>query len=216
MNLYNNYTYLYPPRPEVKINPRIINTYDKGQFLAQPKYNGSCAVLFINGDTGFYKIMNRHNEPFSKDKIKMEEMDFGAAYRGTGWLVLCGELLNKAKTGEDGKLFNQKFIIWDILVYNSEYLLGTTVIERLELLEKLYPSQGNENAHLLNIGIKGVFKAPVYDKDFAALYQDLVKTDMYEGVVMKRKDAQLQLGYNSANNTSWQVKVRKPTKNYKF
>jgi hypothetical protein len=68
MREYTGYHYLYPPRPEVKIQPKIVNLYDKGQFAAQPKYNGSCAVLFINGDTGFYKMMNRHNEPFSKDK----------------------------------------------------------------------------------------------------------------------------------------------------
>lgn len=216
MKEYNSYHYLYPPRPEAKINPRIIDLYDKGEFLAQPKYNGSCAVIFINGDTGFYKIMNRHNEPFSKSKIKLDEIDLGAAYRGKGWIVLCGELLNKSKKGEDGKVFNHKLILWDILVYNSEYLVGSTFAERMVLLDKLYPTKGKENKHLLNIGIKGVYKAPVYTTGFSKLYAELIKTDMYEGMVMKRKNAPLQIAYTEANNTSWQIKARKPEKNYKF
>jgi hypothetical protein len=49
------------------------------------------------------------------------------------------EFLNKNKKGEDGKPFNLKFVIWDILVYESNYLVGSTIIDRLTLLENLYP-----------------------------------------------------------------------------
>lgn len=227
MKPYNSYSYLYPPRPEVKITPNNLERFDDNTFLAQPKYNGSCAVLFLNSETYLYPprpgvkitgemvIKNRHNQPFSKGKIKLSEMDLMKAHRGKGWLVLCGELLNKNQAGEKGS-FNHKFIIWDILVLNSEYLLGTTFAQRMDLLDTLYPTKQHELAHVLNIGIKGVYKAPVYKKDFQALYNDISKVSLYEGLVLKRAEGKLGLGLNSKNNTGWQVKCRKATANYSF
>jgi hypothetical protein len=39
---------------------------------------------------------------------------------------------------------------------------------------------------------------------------------MYEGLVMKRPTGTLETGMREANNTGWQVKVRKATKNYEY
>jgi hypothetical protein len=44
----------------------------------------------------------------------------------------------------------------------------------------------------------------------------LIKIDMIEGLVLKRKSAKLEIGNTENNNTKSQVKFRKPTKNYKF
>ena len=214
MKQYNSYQYIYPPRPEAKITPALVSKYDNGEYAGQPKYNGSCAVIFLN-DEGFCKIMNRHNESFSKGKIKIEELDLKSLFRGTGFMVLTGELLNKSKIGEDGKVFNQKLIIWDILVFNSEYLVGKTFDERMNLLNNLYPTKNKLGNHILDIGIKGVYKAPLYYSAFDNVYNDLIKTDVYEGFVLKRRAAKLEFGLHSANNTKWMIKVRKPTKNYK-
>lgn len=217
---YNTYKYLYPPRPEHKISLPEIGKYDTGEFLAQPKYNGSCCNVFMD-DSGFLKVMNRHTQDVTQHKIKKDEIDFAGAYRGEGFMVLCGELLNKNKLGEDGKPFNQKFIIWDILVYNGMYLVGSTILERMEILENLYPcnrmqvTPENWEAyqHICCTGIKGVYKAPVYLNGFGKIYKELIKTDLYEGLLLKRKDATLSFGYTEKNNVNWQIKLRKETKN---
>ena len=221
---YIKYAYIYPPRPIVKITPAIVSKFDTvlhpnknyGSYVCQPKFNGSASVLFLNED-GFVKIMNRHNEPFSQDKLKPAEMDFKGLYRGKGWMVLNGELLNKQCRDENGKLgFNQQFIIYEILVYNNEYLIGSTLEERLKLLDELYPSLGKKYNHVIEIGVKGCYKTATYEKDFAGVYADIIKTDLYEGLVLKRKNAKLELGFREKNNISWNFKCRKPHKNYRY
>jgi hypothetical protein len=213
MEPYKSYAYLYPPRPEYKINPTTISTYDNGEYLAQPKYNGSCCVVFMN-ETELH-VMNRHKQKMTL--VHFDKIDFRSAYKGSGWMVLTGELLNKNQIGETGESFNQKLIIWDILVYNGQYLIDTTIETRLELLTKLYPEMGGSHfKHLIPIGLKGIYRAPVYENKFDVLYQSIVSIPLYEGLVFKRKGVKLSYGYNSGNNSGWNVKCRKETKNYQF
>jgi ATP-dependent DNA ligase len=138
-------------------------------------------------------------------------------------MVLCGEFLNKNKLGEDNKPFNLKFVIWDIIVYNGEYLIGKTLLERLTLLEELYPctkmivnKKLETFKHLCFTLHKNIYKSPFYAGNFEKIYQSIVQTDLYEGLVLKRKNAKLSFGLKEKNNNEWQIKCRKPTKNYDF
>ena len=216
---YQEYKYLYPPRPEQTTKYTELDKYDNGQFIAQPKYNGTCCVAFISKDS--IKIMNRHKGLITSD---YSNIDFKGLHSGKGWMVLCGEFLNKNKKGEHKESFNLKFIIWDILVYNGEYLINTTLEYRLGLLDKLFPCSKSvvtdkgmvKYNHICVTRYKNVYKAPAYIQYFSDLYQDIVDTDLYEGLVLKRKDAKLSFGFTEKNNNSWQIKCRKPTKNYDF
>lgn len=223
MEFYNSFKFLFPPRPEHKIQPKLVSLYDTEEWVAQPKYNGSCCVLFLDGVSGPI-IINRHNEP--KTRVHAS-VDLASAHRGKGWMVLSGELMDKSKKGEDGEPI-VGFIIWDILVYESRYLLGMTLYDRLSLLEKIYPcSRGMyigpnglvDIKHLCSTGTTGIFKSPTYfggQKYFTELYSDIVRVDAYEGLVLKKLQSKLEPGFNSANNNLWQLKIRKPTKNYQF
>jgi ATP-dependent DNA ligase len=216
---YENYSYLFPPRPIQTTHHTELGKYDNSQFLAQPKYNGTCCNVFISKDEVI--VMNRHKGTITSN---YSEIDFRGMYRGEGWMVLCGEFLNKNKKGEDGKPFNLKFVIWDILVYEGYYLLGSTFVERMYILEKLYPciemmvdDNGlKANNHLCFTSHKNIYKAPVYTNNFSKLYDSIVDTDLYEGLVLKRKDAKLSYGLTEKNNNDWQIKCRKPTKSYDF
>jgi len=212
--------YLFPPRPEQTTKNTELDKYDNGLYIGQPKYNGTCANLFMNETETIF--MNRHKEVIKAGDYS--KVDFRGLYSGKGWMVLCGEWLNKNKKGEDGNPFNLKFILWDILVYNGEYLLGKTMTERLALLEELYPCCKmvvNEKgmlaySHLCITKFNNVFKSPTYYNNFSLLYDSLVKTDLYEGIVLKRKDAKLTVGMSEKNNNTWQIKCRKETRNYSF
>lgn len=215
---YTKFSYLFPPRPVQTTEPAELDKYDTGEYVAQPKYNGTCCVLFINESQ--IMVMNRHKGLISSD---YSQIDLKGLHRGKGWMVLCGEFLNKNKKGEDGIPFNLKFVIWDILVYENNYLLGTSFVERMNLLEELYPSvkmrvgdKFESFIHLCFTSHKNCYKAPYYTGNFKILYQSIVKTDLYEGLVLKRKAGKLQLGLNEKNNNDWQIKCRKPTKNYDF
>ena len=126
--------------------------------------------------------------------------------------------------GEANSIFNHKFIIWDILVWKGQYLIGQTFEQRLVLLHALF---GTSRAfvtgkgitmfeHLHATGVDDVLMAPSYENYFKALYDEIVHTDLYEGLILKKAAAKLELGYREKNNSSWQVKARKPTKNYQF
>lgn len=190
-----------------------LNLYDNGSsFIAQPKYNGSCAVVFLK-DGKLLKVMNRHNEVMTNVS---SDIDFAGAFRGTGYMVLCGEVLNKNQKGESNQSFNHKFVIWDLLVLDSKHLIGETTICRMALLNDLYGSNRQGYEHLIVTDAANVYKAPVYTKYFNSLYEELVKTELYEGLVLKRAVAKLGYGFQSKNNHDWQMKCRKATKNYQF
>src|SRR5687767_6158688 len=97
--------FIYPPRPERKINPQDIDDFDNGEWLGQPKYNGSGIVVMLDGQGGVI-VRNRHNEPKS---YLTNKVDFAGILRGSGAMVVTGELMNKAKKGEYGNLFNEVF-----------------------------------------------------------------------------------------------------------
>ena len=215
---YDKYSYLFPPRPTETTKYTELGKYDNGEFLVQPKYNGTCCMVFMNENELI--VMNRHKGLITSN---YSDVDFRGLHRGKGWLVLCGEFLNKNKKGEKDISFNLKFVIWDILVYQNDYMIGSTFKERMNLLDELYPSSkmvvGKElesYIHLLITRQKNVYKAPYYESGFLNLYQSIVKTDLYEGLVLKRKNAKLSLGLTEKNNNTWQIKCRKPTKLYAF
>lgn len=218
--LYNEFKFIYPPRAEVKTTPKLVSHYDTTEYIAQPKYNGSCVSVFLNDN---HRVVNRHNEP--KTRVD-KSIDFKSVNKWDKWMVLSGELMDKSKKGEDGNVING-FIMWDILVYKGEYLIGSTTTERLEIMEKewscqrmmITPKGFVEYKHLCYTGIEGIYKSPSYMGGlgyFSKLYDELIVTDAYEGLVIKKANAKLELGFGEKNNSGWQLKARKPTKNYRI
>lgn len=216
---YNSFKYLFPPRPEFKIPSADLSKFDTGQYICQPKYNGSCCLVFTNGKE--LHIYNRHKELLSNWS---KDIDFISLAKSKNWFVYAGEYLNKGKEGEAGTKEKNKYVIWDVLVWDGIYLIGTPLLDRLKLLEKIYPCKraivrGNEIEiydHLCCTEFKGIYKAPTYLNNFSTLYNDIVKTELYEGLVLKKIDSRLTFGLNENNNQDWQVKCRKETKIYNF
>jgi ATP-dependent DNA ligase len=211
---YDQFKYIYPPRPpQAGIKPAHLGSIGN-EWIAQPKYNGSCGVLFINGFKE-YRLCNRTAGKLSCQK----PLNYTALNDSKKFMVLCGEYLNKSQKGEDGKPFNHKFIIWDILVHKGFYLIGETFQNRLNILHELF---GTSSAQVTDQGIgmfdylhttkvENVYMAPTYVNHLKQLYDDIIKTDLYEGLVLKRATGKLQHGFIQRNNTDWQLKVKKKT-----
>jgi len=211
MPKYENYRYLYPPRPKNAIPDTELESYDDGSLIAQPKLNGSNCVIFTNGER--FVVMNRHGARLTN--FQLNENELKSLYKGTGWMILNGEYLNKSKSDETGNVFNHKFIIFDILCFDGEYLIGKTFKERIELLDKLFGKNSSDKDYLFNIS-ENIYRVKSYESGFLNLYNKLISIDMIEGLVMKRKNARLEIGNTENNNVKSQIKCRKPTKNYKF
>lgn len=212
MTKYNNFFYIYPPRPKNAVEPNDLDFWDgMGSMLGQVKLNGSNCVVFMNEDKTY--VYNRHANRLSNFCIEIEEVR--KLYKGSGWMVLNGEYLNKSKKDETGSSFNHKLVIFDILVYNGDYLIGKTFKQRVDLLDSLYGNDPCEKEYLHGI-TENTFRVKTYYGDFKELFERFTKIDMIEGLVLKRKRSKLKVGSNADNNHKDQIKSRKPTKNYSF
>lgn len=212
MPKYTDFKYIYPPRPKNAISPEDLSFWDNGSLIAQPKLNGSNCVIFTNGDDFF--IMNRHGKRLTNFKISQAELS--ELYKGDGeWMIINGEYMNKSKKDENEKTFNHKLVIFDILSYNGEYLLGSTFSERVDLLNEIYGEKESEKDYLYSVS-ENIYRVKTYNEKFENLFNDFTKVDMIEGLVMKRSNAKLEAGLTESNNVKSQIKCRKPTKNYKY
>ena len=144
----------------------------------------------------------------------MPNNEFLSLYRGNGWFVLNGEYMNKSKINQKGNVFNQKLVIFDVLVYNGVQTIGMTFNERIELLNKLFVS--TEYDGYINKISENVYIVKSFYQNFKNIYEKIVQIDMYEGWVLKKKGSKLKNGLSEKNNTDTQMKFRKPTKNYSY
>ena len=208
---YNNYKYIFPPRPKNAIQSSDLDFWDNNTLLAQPKLNGSNSVIFTNGEKVI--VMNRHNGRLTNVQVPMEEIL--SIYKGKGWMVLNAEYMNKSKSDEKRQVFNHKFVIFDILVLDGDSLVGKTFEERVILLDQLYGTKACEKPYLYGIS-ENIYRVKSYTSNFLELYNDLVEIDMIEGLVLKRKSARLEAGTSELNNTKSQIKCRKKCNSYRY
>jgi ATP-dependent DNA ligase len=205
---YESFQYIFPPRPKNPIQASDLKMWDNGMMIAQPKLNGSNCTIYLNKDKVY--VYNRHGQRLSNFNIN--EKEISTLYRGKGWMVLNGEYMNKSKKDSNGEVFNDKFCLFDLLVFDNNYLVGKTFQYRIDLMNNLF---GQDKEILSGIS-ENLFKIKSFYSDFEDVYSSLVEIDMYEGLVLKRKSAKLEVGSTENNNIKSQIKVRKPTKNYKY
>jgi hypothetical protein len=209
---YASFRYIFPPRPKNPIPNTELSFWDNGSLIAQPKLNGSNCLIFTNGVK--HIAMNRHNGRLTNFQLKDDEIK--ELYKGTGgWTILNGEYLNKNKQDENRKAFNHKFVIFDILVNDGDYLVGKTFEERITLLDTMFGQKECEKSYLYGIS-ENVYRVKSYENQFNMLYDTLTPIDLIEGLVLKRKTARLEMGTSELNNVKSQIKCRKETKNYKY
>ena len=167
---YDKFRYLFPPRPKNPIDPSELDFFDNNSLISQPKINGSNCVLFTNGKQTF--AMNRHNSRLTG--FSMDELELNSLYRGEEgeWLVLNAEWTNKSKRDETGNIFNNKLIIFDILVYKSDYLIGSTFSERIDILDDLYGKFDSDKEYLYSVS-DNVYRVKNYETNFKDIFNHL-------------------------------------------
>ena len=209
---YLNYRFVFPPRPRNAISPDDLSFWDNGALLCQCKLNGSNATIYTNGQK--VVVMNRHGQRLTN--VNVDNSEILSLYKGTGgWMILNAEYMNKSKMDENGNTFNHKFVIFDILCYDGDYLVGKTFEERVALLDDLYGQKSCEKEYLFGIS-ENFYRVKSYLNGFKDLFDKLTKIDMLEGLVLKRSNAKLELGTSELNNFRSQIKCRKVTRNYKY
>lgn len=207
--IYKYPKYIFPPRPDRCFPRSGMDTFDDGTCMAEPKFNGKCTEVY-NGDK--WAVYNRHNA-LTEFKITRDEMQYVLPYPGQHLIV--GEYMNTSKKDENNKVFNNKFMIFDIIVFDNDHLIGKTFQERMDLLIRLVASKviaSNDYSYQLS---DNIFLTKVFYKDFGTLWDKFVQVDMLEGLVLKKINSPLEPGITEMNNHRSMLKCRKPTKNYK-
>ena len=205
---YTDYQYLFPPRPETKINPKDLGFYERRGWHAQKKKNGTCTVIFAKGSTVIFKT--RHNESGNGDDHKLwtPQDDHNHFFAGSdGWNVFAAELLHsKVADGPRHQLY-----IFDQMVKNGKYLIGTTFADRIADLHATY--KGRDEGDVTRVAPR-IAIANSYTRGFSKLFDNLSKED--EGLVLKDPNAKLKACYKMDSNKAWQVKSRIPFGNGSF
>lgn len=213
---YDSYRYIYPCRPANAIPPKDLNMWEDQSMIGQLKVNGSNTLFFTNGE--ILRVMGRHNQVLSNFQVSKNEI-IETLYKplnlNGNWIVLNGETLNKSKMDERGVTFNQKFILFDILVFDSNYLVGKSFQERIDLLDSMYGKKVSSKEYLYGIS-DNIFRVKSHDSGFKDLFDTYTKIDLIEGLVLKRKNSRLEVATGEKNNWRSQLKCRKKTKNYKY
>ncbi len=207
---------LYPPRPKTSIPPAKIGGYEKKCWVAQRKFNGTRTVIYQTGETGAdISMLTRHRTPH-KQYMLTKDMRTALESLGVGPLaVLDGELMHNKTRG-----LKNTIVLFDILVLDGEYLIGSTYAERYSLLWKALggPKTFEQvTGHSLALHVVGnVWLAENFMTDLTDRFNDCINLDEIEGLVIKNPGGTLDWGTQEANNGSWQVRCRKPHKNYRW
>ncbi len=206
MNKYSKYAYLWPPRPNDNLAKGMMRFYERRGWIAQVKKNGTCSVIFNTPDGVIFKT--RHDADHKQWAPTKECVAFFAAL--PTWSVFVAELLHN-KT----KHIKHTNYIHDVLVWDGDNLTGRTFLERQELLhETIFPQAKGAAVSHRNI-TDTIWLARRHDSNFEALF-DTLDSKEDEGLVLKNPKAKLENCARQTSNAKWQVKCRKPTKNYGF
>ena len=210
--MITDFRFLFPPRPEEKVLPSSLADFDNGEWFAQAKLNGSCAVIGTNGIET--QVRERRGKEFAYFKIKDSELLNLHTGNVGEWTIVCGEYLNKNKKYIDDKTFNIKFCVFDILVQGGNYLIGKSIEERMNLITDIYKTQ--EKDQWLSQLSDDIFVVNSHEMNFKELWDECVKVDLLEGLVIKKKSAKLKRCTKGTANKHFQLKSRKETKLYNF
>ncbi len=209
--------FLFPPRPLSKILPARLPQYAKAPWLAQPKYNGTRNLIHVYPD-GTVKAWMRQGEPHKQwemsDEIKEQilslELEKGQEY----WFD--SELLHNKTTT---KHYKNRIVLFDVL-WAGRYLFKRPSLQgRYDLLCRIC---GNPTKRETQNGIaisvsKNLWLAPmIQPADFQQAYNEFLHLDEIEGLVLKKANSSLDNFGRKYYEVGWQLRCRKPHKNYTF
>lgn len=209
---FDEFRPIYPPRPELNINPATLGRY-RG-FIAQYKYNDFRALLYILPD-GSISLLNRYRQLMRYVMSDAMKKAIQAIRVKPGYFyVFDGGLMIRA-----GKV-RDRLILWDILVHENEYLVGTTYRDRYRLLFQIMGEPNRferETGHKVALQVnRYVWIAHSFTDQFEERYRSAIVLDEIEGLVLKNPAGRLEQGIFEHNNGSWMIRVRKPSALYTF
>jgi hypothetical protein len=189
-----NFGFEFPPRPHNAISPDLIDFYEGRGWIAQLKKNGTCSTARVSSD-GSVEFWTRHGD---KHKAWQPHGDVIQYFSNFPDSYFAFELLHSK-----GPTVKDTAYVFDVTRYCGRDMYDCQLAERLDTLRRVVPLTSR------------VILAETYAVGLRALYASL-DDPLDEGLVLKNPASKLRPGIRDGLNSTWQVKCRKPTKNYPF
>jgi ATP-dependent DNA ligase len=113
-----------------------------------------------------------------------------------------------------------KIVLWDVLVHDGQYLLGSGCMERYRLLQGIlgHPTEMETcTGHKLALKFNGnLWLTETFTESLQERFSEALPLDEIEGLVLKDPNGKLEFGVRESNNSSWLIRCRKKHKNYEF
>jgi ATP-dependent DNA ligase len=114
-------------------------------------------------------------------------------------------------------------MLHDVIIWNGKVLTDKTFAERRKILESLFRDitfvsvmdivERRDYGMLKNLS---VYPAIQWKKGYKKVYDEYIKFDEVEGLVIKKLSALLKVGTRDCPIVTSMFKVRRPHKNYRF
>lgn len=203
------YEGMIPPRAKNSIAPHGLGFFEKQQWNAQVKKNGTNNVIVVHPDRTL-TAHNRRGESHKLWEFTPESERIFKKIPGNGYWVLNAELIHSKVKG-----MRDINYVHDVLVADGKSLVGKTTHERQQVLERLFRPEMNketfdsgylpldENAWLATM-IQGGFRDHFFN----------LTSEEDEGLMLKNPRG--KLGLRDAAGCDWMVKCRRTNKNMSF
>jgi hypothetical protein len=214
---YNEYRYLYPPRPATAVAPVTLAAFEGDNWLAQAKMNGTCVTIYVPPNREETFAMGRHG-PANRLVWQPGKRwtSFQRHLPGDNWYVFVGELLHSKGVGVRDTVY-----LFDLLVDNGVYLIGEPYIDRLLRLAQICGAEnvlGRAGTH--SVILDGVWLARSRLSRFGPWFGELAQQGdkpAVEGLVLKNPQSRLKpCSTAAANSTVGQFKCRLATNSLSF
>ena len=117
----------------------------------------------------------------------------------------------------DGELLpNETLVLFDVL-QSGKYLIGSTLENRALILSEICgnPTELCDQKFALQV-TSHIWLAQTGDSNFLENFNRFIKNDLIEGLVLKKKGSIMDNWGASEYEVDWQLRCRKPSKNYSF
>lgn len=202
---YNQFIPILPPRPTTSIPASNLGYYEKKKQIAQIKMNGTNNVIYVAPDRSLIAL-NRHKEKHKAWRFTKQSGKVFVGIPGNKWFVFNSELMHSKTPNMKDTNF-----IFDVFVFNGQYLLGETYRTRYNMLFDLLSDQiTGEEFGYWQLGNNALLAKNITN-GFGKVFDRLDRPE-FEGLIIKDPEGVLTI--NSASD--WLIRCRKRHANYPY